>query len=44
VWDIAHRSAPQADPRAVVAEIEDLNSLSDAGAIRVGQPLEVPAG
>lgn len=42
VWDIARRVAPDADPRAVVAEIEELNSLADAGSIRVGQPLSVP--
>jgi LysM domain len=44
VWDIARRVAPGADPRTVVAEIEDLNSLADAGSIRVGQPLYVPRG
>lgn len=42
VWDIARRFAPNADPRAVVAEIEELNALADAGSIRVGQPLAVP--
>ena len=44
VWDIANRVAPQADTRSMVTEIEELNSLSDAGSIRVGQPLLVPAG
>jgi nucleoid-associated protein YgaU len=44
VWDIANQVAPQADTRSMVAEIEELNSLSDAGSIRVGQPLLVPAG
>ncbi len=43
VWDIARTVSDGADPRAVVAEIEDLNSLPDAGSIRVGQPLYVPA-
>ena len=43
VWDIARQAAPQADIRATVAEIEELNSLSDAGSIAVGQPLVVPA-
>jgi nucleoid-associated protein YgaU len=44
VWDIAQRVAPQADTRSTVAEIEELNSLSDAGSIRVGEPLYVPTG
>jgi hypothetical protein len=35
--------APQADTRATVAEIEELNSLSDSGTIRIGQALVVPA-
>jgi nucleoid-associated protein YgaU len=43
VWDIARRVAPQADTRATVAEIEELNSLSDSGTIRIGQALVVPA-
>lgn len=43
LWDIAQRIAPGADPRDVIAEIVDLNALSDAGAIRVGQKLFVPA-
>jgi LysM repeat protein len=42
LWDIARSVAPQADPREVVAEIVDLNSLPDPGAIRVGQPLNIP--
>ncbi len=44
LWDIAQRIAPGQDPRDVIAEIVDLNALSDAGAIRVGQKLFVPAG
>jgi nucleoid-associated protein YgaU len=43
LWDIARSVAPESDPRDVVAEIVDLNSLTDPGAIRVGQPLDVPA-
>jgi nucleoid-associated protein YgaU len=43
LWDIARSVAPESDPRDVVAKIVDLNSLSDPGAIRVGQPLDVPA-
>ena len=42
LWDIARRVAPEQDPRNVIAEIVDLNALTDAGAIRVGQPLYVP--
>lgn len=42
VWDIARSVSGDSDPRQVVAEIEQLNSLSDAGSIRVGQPLFVP--
>jgi len=44
LWDIAQRIAPGQDPRDMIAEIVDLNALSDAGAIRVGQQLFVPAG
>ncbi|MDQ3485490.1 MAG: LysM peptidoglycan-binding domain-containing protein [Actinomycetota bacterium] len=44
LWSIAQRIAPGQDPRDVIAEIVDLNALSDAGAIRVGQKLFVPAG
>ena len=43
LWDIASRIAPGEDPRSVIAEIVDLNNLSDAGAIRIGQKLFVPA-
>jgi nucleoid-associated protein YgaU len=43
LWDIAKSVAPGSDPRDVVAEIVDLNALADPGAIRVGQPLDVPA-
>lgn len=43
LWDIASEVAPGTDPRTVVADIIDLNALSDPGAIRVGQPLYVPA-
>jgi Tfp pilus assembly protein FimV len=42
LWDIAGQVAPGQDVRAVVDEIVDLNALSDAGAIRPGQPLYVP--
>lgn len=44
VWDVAREAAPESDPRAVVAEIAELNHLADAGAVRVGQPLRVPVG
>jgi LysM domain len=42
LWDIAKSVAPGSDPRAVVADIVDLNALADPGAIRVGQPLDIP--
>lgn len=42
LWDIATRIDPTADPRDVVAEIVRLNSLTDGGSVRVGQPLAVP--
>lgn len=42
VWDIALTVSGDSDPRQVVAEIEELNGLTDAGSIRVGQPLFVP--
>lgn len=44
LWDIAESVTPHGDLRATVAQIEDLNSLSDPAAIRVGQPLLVPRG
>lgn len=42
LWDIAQRIAPDQDPRTVISEIVDLNALSDAGSIRIGQELYVP--
>ena len=42
LWDIASRIAPGEDPRVVIGDIVDLNNLSDAGSIRVGQELYVP--
>jgi hypothetical protein len=42
LWDIAEQVAPGADPRALIDEIVEINGLSDAGAIRVGQPIVVP--
>lgn len=42
LWDIAERIAPSEDPRVVIEDIVDLNSLPDAGAVRVGQQIEVP--
>lgn len=42
LWDIAGRIAPGEDPRVVIDDIVDLNALSDAGAVRVGQQIEVP--
>lgn len=42
LWDIASRVAPDEDPRIVIAQIVELNSLQDAGSVRVGQRLDVP--
>ena len=42
LWTIAQRVAPGEDPRPVIDQIVDLNDLGDAGAVRVGQQLEVP--
>lgn len=44
VWDIARAAQPGEDPRPLVSEIERLNGLVDAAALRVGEPLEVPVG
>ncbi len=43
LWDIARAVAPQSDPRDEIAKIVDLNSLGGSGAIRPGQPLDIPA-
>lgn len=43
LWGIASDVAPNEDPRIVIHEILDLNALTDAGSIRAGQPLYVPA-
>lgn len=42
LWDLAAASGRPGDPRAVVAEIQRLNALDDAGALQVGQSLVVP--
>ncbi|MGE0840294.1 LysM peptidoglycan-binding domain-containing protein [Pseudonocardia sp.] len=42
VWDIARRTAPDADPAAAAAHIVELNGLRSA-ALRPGQMLTVPA-
>lgn len=42
LWNIAASVAPDEDPRDVISQIVDLNSLTDEGSIRVGQPLYVP--
>jgi nucleoid-associated protein YgaU len=43
LWDIARRVDPGADPRQVIAQIEEMNSLPDDGLLHVGEPLFVPA-
>ena len=40
VWEIARRADPQADPRATVARIIELNALSD-GQVTPGQRLRL---
>jgi hypothetical protein len=42
LWDIATDVAPDKDPREVVADIVDLNALSDAGSVLAGQSLYLP--
>jgi hypothetical protein len=42
LWSIATRINPDADPRATVQRIVDLNSLGDAG-VFAGERLVVPA-
>ena len=43
LWDIAGRIAPNRDPRRVVADIQDLNGLTDPGDLVAGQPLYIPS-
>ena len=44
LWSIAQRVSPGADPRATIAEIEQVNASVDPGALVPGQSLVVPAG
>lgn len=41
LWQLAQQVAPHADPRAVVADISNLNGL-DSGVIQPGQRLAIP--
>jgi LysM repeat protein len=43
LWSIAKEAAPNADPRATIAEIKALNQLRGS-VVQVGQALVVPAG
>jgi LysM domain len=43
LWSIALRIAPNADPRDVVADLERVNRLPDAG-VQAGERLALPAG
>lgn len=43
LWGIASQVDPGADPRALIAEIRDLNGLAQSGLVP-GQVLTVPAG
>lgn len=42
LWEIAKRVAPQADPRATVSIIKELNGLSGRASVKAGQELTVP--
>jgi len=42
LWDIAADSGLGGDPRDVVSRIQELNALSDAGDLQVGESLAVP--
>ncbi|MGH3495477.1 MAG: LysM peptidoglycan-binding domain-containing protein [Sciscionella sp.] len=44
LWQVAGEVAPGQDPRPIVDKIMELNSLSDPGAIRPGEPLYLPTG
>lgn len=43
LWEIAGRIAPDRDPRRVIADIEDLNGLTDPGGLVAGRSLFVPS-
>jgi hypothetical protein len=43
LWDIATQIAPGEDPRDVISEIVDMNSLESSGSIQAGQPLFIPS-
>ncbi|WP_083665866.1 LysM peptidoglycan-binding domain-containing protein [Saccharomonospora sp. CUA-673] len=42
LWDVAARTAPDAEPSAVVAKIQELNNMTGGG-VAAGMPLVVPA-
>lgn len=44
LWEIARMVAPDADPRATIARIVDLNALPSANDIRPGLRLALPMG
>ncbi|MFY0408284.1 LysM peptidoglycan-binding domain-containing protein [Solicola sp. PLA-1-18] len=43
LWDIARDASPDADPRAVVDDIVELNALTGGGDVQPGQRVAVPA-
>lgn len=43
IWHLATEFAPERDPRDVVAEIVELNSLSTS-VLQAGQQLDIPSG
>ena len=44
LWSIARAVRPEADPRATIAEIEQMNVSVDPGGLVPGQSLVVPVG
>ncbi len=40
LWSIAHRIAPESDPRIIIKNIKNLNQISKSGLI-AGQKLEI---
>jgi len=44
LWSIARGVRPEADPRATIAEIEQMNVSVDPGGLVPGQSLVVPVG
>lgn len=43
VWTIALQKAPNADPRKIVSQIEQMNHLAPADVIKPGETLLIPS-